>query len=177
MGNTSGLSVPENCLDPESLPGEASVSVIMRKRPAVATPWVDELWEALAVLVSPEQSGDDPGEPVPLAGDQLRYDGLRLRLFKDQCESYYHNLLSDRPRLFVLARENESGTPVPFHVSASFDEAGAGMEDDELVYDVSVPPQVYRWIESYVLIHYAPQLKYKRKLNNWRDEHDPKPTE
>ncbi|WP_455385108.1 DUF3305 domain-containing protein [Acidihalobacter prosperus] len=155
-------------LDPHALPEDLPVTVIMRRYAVHATPWLDEKWQALAVLVPVDPAPEAALQPLSVEGmdDQLRYEGLRLRLHKDQCESYYYNMLSDQPRLFVMARPDDDGRPRPFHVSASFDEAGAGMEGDELVFPVAIPPQIYRWMEAYVLIHYVPQLKYKRKLTH-----------
>ena len=157
---------PVETLDPDMLPESMPVTVIMRRYSVHATPWLSEKWQALAVLVPLDSPPQSAPQALPIDGvdDQLRYEGLRLSLHKDQCESYYYNMLSDQPRLFVLAHPDDEERPRPFHVSASFDEAGAGMEGDELVFPVAIPPQIYRWMEAYVLIHYVPQLKYKRKL-------------
>lgn len=168
MSEPSFDGVPGESLDPSALPEDMPVTVIMRRYAVHATPWLDEKWQALAVLVPLDSQSESVLQPIPVEDveDQLRYEGLHLHLHKDQCESYYYNMLSDQPRLFVMARPDDEGKPQPFHVSASFDEAGACMEGDELVFPVAIPPQIYRWMEAYVLIHYVPQLKYKRKLTH-----------
>lgn len=168
MSELTPGGVAGDTLDPHALPEDLPITVIMRRYAVHATPWLDEKWQALAVLVPLDPAPEAVLQPLPVEGvdDQLRYEGLRLRLHKDQCESYYYNMLSDQPRLFVMARPDDDGRPRPFHVSASFDEAGAGMEGDELVFPVAIPPQIYRWMEAYVLIHYVPQRKYKRKLTH-----------
>lgn len=167
MTESVGTNGPGETLDPGALPEDMPVTVVMRRYAVHATPWLSEKWEAMAVVV-PAESEELQESPLSDGDDQLRFGGLRLRLYKDQCESYYFNLLSENPRLFVLARDDEGdeSCPEPFQVSASADEAGAGMEGDELVFPVAVPPEIYRWMEAYVLIHYVPQRKKKRGLTS-----------
>ncbi len=102
---------------------------------------------------------------------EYMFGGLRLRLHRDECESYYHNLVSSRPQIYVIARPDEAdGAPEPFHVSASFDEANAYAETDEDVYPVDMPPEVYAWSERFVLSHYVPEPRRKRKRRDWKQE-------
>ena len=54
-------------------------------------------------------------------------------------------------------------------VSLSFDEAHAYLEGDDTVYAVDIPPELYRWTESFVLTHYCPQQMKKRKRRDWVD--------
>jgi hypothetical protein len=100
--------------------------------------------------------------------EQVIYKNLKLRLFLDECESYYHNLMSPKPGCFVMAREDDNGRPVPFLVSLSFDEAHAYQEGDDLVYSVPIPAELYRWLEAYVIEHYVPIQRKKRKRKNWK---------
>jgi hypothetical protein len=39
-----------------------------------------------------------------------------------------------------------------------------------MVYAVPMPPELYRWCELFVLNHYVPEQKKKRRLKNWRNE-------
>jgi hypothetical protein len=61
---------------------------------------------------------------------------------------------------------------VPFLVSLSFDEANAYQEGDGVVYAVAMPPELYRWCEHFVLDHYVPEKKKKRRLTDWRKAGD-----
>lgn len=103
---------------------------------------------------------------------QVLYSGFKVRLYVDACESYYFNLISPNPQCYVIARLDEDNVPVPFLVSMSFDEAQAYSEADEEVYVVDIPPELYRWTEAFVLQHYHPQKRKKRKRDDWksRDE-------
>lgn len=155
--------------DPDHFP----VSVIMESRPS-SNIWQDTSWDAVGVCsVSDAQLDKNYENEVKVIerGEtkQFVYSPLKLRLFLDECESYYHNLMSPKPGCFVIAREDDSGRPVPFLVSLSFDEAHAYQEGDDLVYAVPIPPELYRWLEAYVIDHYAPVKRKKRKRTNWKD--------
>lgn len=107
-------------------------------------------------------------QPPPADSDSFRYPGLCLRLHKDEAESYYHNLMAPTPSLFVVTRNEPDGTPKPFHLSASFDEAHAYSEAEEDAYALPLPPALCQLLESYVLTHYAPEPRKKRRRQDWR---------
>ncbi|MGB1108740.1 MAG: DUF3305 domain-containing protein [Gammaproteobacteria bacterium] len=158
-------------LGPEHFP----VSVVLESRPPVHSQWVDEVWSAVGVVVGSRDDGQS-GELqlVSDAGGVKRYlsTGLQVALYTDQCESYYHNMMTETPRCYVVAHlddEETDGRPEPFLVSMSFDEAHAYLEGDDEIYGVDVPPELYRWTEAFVLAHYFPEKKRKRKLKNWKE--------
>jgi hypothetical protein len=146
------------------------VSVILERRPAVSH-WVDHVWGAVGITVGRQQDG----EPRLVREEQgvahFLVGGLHVALYADECESYYFNLLSDTPRAYVVAHlEDANSRPQPFHVSMSFDEAHAYLEGDDEIYAVDVPPELYRWTESFVIANYFPEKKRKRKLRDWTAE-------
>jgi hypothetical protein len=53
-------------------------------------------------------------------------------------------------------------------VTLSYDEAAAYTEVEEEVFAVPMPPEVYRWVENYVLEHYVPEKRRKRKRVDWK---------
>jgi hypothetical protein len=72
--------------------------------------------------------------------------------------------MSDNPMIFVFFCANEVlNLPEPFVVTASFDEANAYQESDDQVFSAAMAPDIYRWIEGFVLENYVPEKKYKRK--------------
>ena len=102
---------------------------------------------------------------------QFLIGGLELALYPDECESYYHNMVSPAPRCYVIAHVDEDdgeGRPDPFLVSMSFDAAHAYLEGGDEIYAVEIPPEVYRWTEAFVLAYYAPEPRRKRRLTDWR---------
>ncbi len=60
--------------------------------------------------------------------------------------------------------------PEPVLVTLSFDAGQAYLEGDETVYNVPLPPELYRATEAFVLAHYVPEKKNKRKLENWKEQ-------
>ena len=161
-----------------SLPSILPVSVFMESRPS-ASPWADEYWTAFGVTVG--QHGDTENREARLVYQEQghsRYifSGFHLKLYVDQCESYYHNLVSPHPKCYVITELNEDGVPVPILVSMSFDEAHAYLEGDDEIFAVEIPPEVYVWTEAYVIANYFPEKKIKRKFNDWKAEAKAKPS-
>lgn len=145
------------------------VAVIMEKRPS-GNRWIDAYWTAIGVIPGAQQNTEPTLIQQYDETEQYLIPGLRLRLFKDQCESYFHNMKSPNPGCYVIAYKKENEMPKPFLVSMSFDEAQARLEGDEEVYAVPVPPELYRWTEEYVLDNYFPQKKLKRKRTDWKQD-------
>ena len=155
----------------QTIPDNFPVSVIMESRPS-SSPWLDISWNAVGICgITNESSAESSAEKIINKGDvdQYIYSDLKLRLFLDECESYYHNLMSPQPGCYIVARETANGRPVPFLVSLSFDEANAYHEGDDLVYSVPIPAELYRWAEAYVIENYMPVKRKKRKRKDWKD--------
>lgn len=164
----SALPLPRN-----NLPDQFAVTVIMERRPATANKWIDHVWKAVGITAGGSQDLKDGAHIDNLEGDiQLRFhSGYAVRLFVDECDSYYHNLASPSPKCYVVVRQDEADDePKPFLVSLSFDEAHAYLEGDDTVFAVDVPPELYRWTESFVLEHYCPEPLKKRKRRDWRGD-------
>ncbi len=151
-----------------ALPSRYPVAVVMERRPS-SSPWQEESWEAVGITAGDAvATGDGRMVKIHEDGNLVRFlhGGFELRLYDDECESYYHNLMTPHPRAYVVARPDEEEVPQPFLVSLSFDEAHAYLEAGEVVYAVDIPPEIYRWCEAFVLARYRPERKYKRKLDH-----------
>ena len=142
-------------------------------------PWADEVWDARGIVASSGDffSSDDAKNEVKVIeqGDvkQLIYSGLKIRLFLDECESYYHNMMSPEPGCFIVARSededgNDTDMPIPVLATLSFDEAHSYLEGDATVYAVPIPAELYRWAEAYVLENYVAEKRVKRKRVDWK---------
>ncbi|WP_164513378.1 DUF3305 domain-containing protein [Thiosocius teredinicola] len=162
--------MPNDATEPDRLAAGFPVAVMMERRPATS-PWVDHVWKAVAITVGRHAQGgamslvrDDGETALFLVG------GLQVRLHVDECESYYHNMVCGTPRAYVVAHPaaDINGAPRPFIVSLSFDEAHAYLEGEDEIYDVDIPPELYRWTEAFVVENYFPEKKVKRKLQDWR---------
>ena len=143
------------------------VSIIMEKRPP-ANQWADAYWKAAGIIMGEREETETT--LLRELGDTQHYliPGFKVRLYKDQCESYYHNMKSPQPSCYIIAYKHENAMPEPFLVSMSFDEAHAYLEGDEEVYSIPVPPELYQGTETFVLDNYFPEKKIKRKLKNWK---------
>ncbi len=159
----------------QELPDSLAIAVVMEKKPS-SHAWADFQYTALGVVVQ-EAGTQDSVTRIYRDGDteQFLFNGLQLRLHRDECESYYHNLMSPEPGCFIVASQSEEADemPVPYLVSLSFDEVHAYLEGDEQIYSVEIPAQLYKWAEAYVLTHYVAIKKTKRKLKNWSESEKP----
>ena len=154
------------------------VSVVLERRIARIGPWSQPQWEAVAVVAGEEAVSERGAATLVHEDDECRrylWPGLVMELFPDGCESYWYNLLSERPSLFVVCFESDDGDddgvePIPVIVTASQDEANAHMESDDPVYSVPMPPRVVERVERYVVEHYEPEVGKKRRRADWARE-------
>ena len=144
------------------------VSVIISWQPVEGNRWVTERWRALGVIAGVSDAAMK--RSLIHSSDSERqylWNGFTLSLFKDDTESYYSNLRGAKPGVFVICRQDEGTEIVPFLVTVSYDEAASYMEVDDQVYSVPIPPEIYVWLEQYVVQNYVPQQKKKRKRKRW----------
>ena len=166
--------------DPGAAPPNPTVipvSVLIERRVVSRGGWSIPHWDALGVVAGEDVARSEPERTlVSRDGDRERYlwSGLTLALHKDGCESYWHNLLNERPYLFVVCFDDETdsqgGEPTPVLVTANQDEANAHMESDDPVFSVPMPDPVRDQVERFVVAHYVPEEKKKRKRRNWAEE-------
>jgi hypothetical protein len=140
------------------------LSVITAREPVANNPWITERWRVTGVIVSSvSKTGRMPIYAGP-DGTHYLWPGFELRLYPHESESYYRNLLGDVPSVYVVCQVDESGELIPVETSADYAEAGARREAGDEVAPVSMPPEVYRWVEAFVAKHYVPEeTKTKRK--------------
>ncbi len=154
----------------QHLPDQMPISVVMEKVPSQHK-WREFSYKAIGVIAG-QSSSKNLIKKIHEENrvERYLYSGLYLKLFIDECESYYHNLMSPQPGCFVVANEMDDPDemPVPFLVSLSFDEAHAYLEGDELVYAVDIPAELYKWVEAYILSNYIAIKKTKRKRKDWK---------
>ncbi len=169
---SSGM--PDSLTTP--VPDAFAVSVIVEFVETPDNRWEDGRWQVTGVVAGGQDSGgaDDRELHAAAYGRQHLHTGLQCRLYKDDAESYYFNIVSDNPSVFVICNQ-EAGEPLqPFIVTLGYGEATSYMETDEIVETVVMPPELYRWAERFVLEHYVPEKRRKRKRDNWKeDTHGP----
>lgn len=155
----------------QSPAAELPVSVIMERRRVAENPWINESWSAIGVTVG-DLPGPGPADPLLLvegeAAAQYLWTGYSVRFYSDEAESYYYNLMVTAPGCYVVVRPREDGMPRPVLVTVSFDAAQAYQEGGDTVHTVPLPPVLYRAAEAFVLAHYVPERKKKRRLDDWK---------
>lgn len=163
-----------------SIPQSMQMSVIVQKSPSTH-PWVAYSYDVIGVVPAGDNSIDENESRIRLIHQENEIEkylvnGLTLSLHVDECESYYHNLMSPNPGCFVVTGETQDNDemPVPYLISLSFDEVHAYLEGGEDVHAVPLPKQLYQWLEAYILTHYVATKKVKRKLNDWKQQADGK---
>ncbi len=149
---------------------QIDVNIIMARYESVSA-WQDYSWELVGVTTSAGQARSEGTVTLvhQVALKQILYAGMPLRLHRDECESYYHNLKSPVPFCFVLTRRDDDDVPVPFLITLSVDEAHAYLEGDDEVYTVAIPAEIHQWLDAYVVANYVPATRQKRKQNSWKD--------
>jgi len=164
--------------DDTTIPDRFQVAVVLSRKPS-QNRWLSHSWSVRGVVVHNDDSiteaqgrcvrSDDDGSAEFLWG------GIPLRLYKDQAESYYYNLMAPEPALYVILRPQtetgpQPGAPYPVAVTLSFDEANAAVETEDDARPTPMPGEIYRWVERFVLEHYVPERPVKRKRKNWKED-------
>jgi hypothetical protein len=146
------------------------LAVIMARRMVDRGRWRVPSWRVAGVVAGAAVAdGSVRGTTIRTDGDeeQLLWGGLRLDLYRDAASSYWANLTGTQPSLFVLCSDDGSGTLVPNMVTADQDEASSAVEVDERVFSSPIPPEVYQYLEAFVVEHHVPEEKHKRKRSDW----------
>ena len=162
-----------------------SVTVLLERRMISRSFWSMPSWYLHAVAVGDNVAvGDSSASPASPAGtsengDLFAWPGHKVTLYKDACERYWHALIGEKPLVYVVCRDDSddvddaAGASVavsPVIVTIDYDEATASAETDALVLSRPIPPELYRYMEAFVLQHYKPVEFKKRKRRNWSDE-------
>lgn len=140
----------------------------------VASEWASDHWESRidGVLSGARFAAERPQRELVRDGGNLQlhlWRGFRLHLYKRYVDDYSLNIRNEPPAVFVVCRVPARGHLEPFMVTLSMDEAQK-LDSPELrdpedhVIQVPMPPEIYRWLEEFVLDHYRPRRpKGKRR--------------
>jgi len=164
---------------PSAIRLELPVTVLVECRQARSGRWVQEQWEAVAVIAGEDVSDEATKTTLVHEDAECRrylWSGMKLKLYKDACESYWYNLMSGNPYVYVICYMDEAEDGVeslsPVLVSADQQEASGHMETDDRVFSVPMPEQLYLKVERFVVENYVPEEKKKRKRKQWAKESD-----
>lgn len=155
----------------EQTPFARPVAITLRREIRQRGPWRFPHWTLRNVHVD-AGAGDGDNPLVVEAGTGIREYVWRdqwLRLRPDAAESYWYNLTSSQPSLFVACRPGDSLELEPFLVTADGGEAGTLMEVDESVLSIALPEELAPWIEQWVLTHYRPGPRKEFRPKRFRE--------
>jgi len=154
------------------------VVVVLERREIVKRFWSAPSWYLSSVLVGEALTEHIDAQPLRETerGREFAWSGYRVTLYKDACERYWHALIGDRPLVYVVCRErgvgddSEAGPGIePVVVTIDYDQAIGFAETDELVLSTDITPELYRYMEDFVLTHYRPKPFEKRRRKRWVD--------
>ena len=138
-------------------------------------PWSVPSWRAVSVVAGEHVLGKGDGRS-PIyereEGAQYLWSGLSLDLYRDLAEEYWYNLTAEKPSLYVICHESPDGELAPFRVTADHDSAAVCLESDDQVFAVPIPPEIYQELEKFVVAHFVPKERKKRKRKNWSETTD-----
>jgi hypothetical protein len=156
--------------------GRVPISIILECRRLERGRWSFTDWQVVGAVAGQRFAGDELKCALVHSegrSQQYLWSGLYLTLYKDSAESYWHNLVGKQPSLFVICAPRGGYEMAPLMVSADYGEAAAFMETDAKVFATPIPPEIYRWLEDYVLNNYVPQEPKRRQRQKWSG-HDPR---
>lgn len=135
--------------------------------------WAFPSWHVFSIVTGEDITTSDQRVTEHDGGKIKRYfwSGLKLNLYKDGSEGYWYNLLSQTPYLFVICDGEVGDMEVkPRYVTANQDEANGHLESDDLVLSIAMPASIRQLLEQYVITHYRPVKKKKRKRKDWLED-------
>jgi len=144
-----------------------SVSAVMIKQ-ASQHLWGSDIWSLVGVVPGVSQTELSQLEKQ---GELHLWPDLALQLYPLHCDSYYHNLVSNEPKIYLVCSQDDdvSEPPQPLLLTVDYDEAASYMETSEAVFNTLLPEELYCFLERFVLTHYQPKEPKKRRRKKWHN--------
>lgn len=159
---------------------EFPVSVVMERREKQRDRWAFTEWKATGLLLGNQLTNRYPEKQLIYEDQEVKqylWKNFVIELLRDGAESYWNNLMASNPAIFVVCRDDEETEELePFLVTANYDEIIGYLEVEDQVFSLPIPPEIYNWLERYVVNNYVPPQRRKRKRVEWTsDEQAPPP--
>ena len=149
------------------------LAVVLERFIDPAKKWSYPTWRIHRFLTGDGLPGES-AETVVNVDEHTRHTihtGFTLDLYKDGSEGYWYNLLSEQPYLFVICEGDYGAREIqPMAITANQDEANGHLESDDMVLSAPMPPEITLLLERYVVAHYKPEIKRKRKRRDWVED-------
>jgi hypothetical protein len=154
----------------DEIPTVRAVSIVMDCTMLENNRWQTEQWEASSAVVDSDTVGI--AEQVIARNEKLtriRFNGHKIRLFRDEAEGYLYNITSPYPKVFVLWRMHD-GVGRPERVTVSYHEGARWMDSDEKVDGVPLPAELVPWMRAFAELHYRPEPKKQKRYASNKDK-------
>ena len=151
------------------------IAVVLERKIDPASKWAYPEWSVCEIVSGNALQQVNADQKVTIHADgkvhRFYHGGLKLEFFKDGSEGYWYNLLSKEPFLFVICEGEQGAHEIePLYVTANQDEATGHLEAEDVVLSAPMPPEICEFLERYVVAHYQPQIKKKRKRKDWVED-------
>jgi hypothetical protein len=135
--------------------------------------WGSDIWQLVKIEAIKEQAEPIAHKP---AQDCFLWPDLTLTLHSLHCETYYQNLMSGSPNVYLICKQTD-GKLTPHFITVDYDEANSYTETGEQVLIGNLPEDLCYWLEKFVIENYQPEKLKKRQRKKWHDkskDHDRK---
>lgn len=145
------------------------VTVVLRRRMRQRGPWRFPSWSLLDVRPDDNAPGVMRHTVAEDVSDFV-WGGLVLQLVRSDAETYWFNLTSQRPALFVICREDPRNGLMPVMVTLDQDEAMRQHEGEGEILSTAFPEWLAERVERFVMTHFKPQPRRRRRRQEEQDD-------
>lgn len=149
------------------------IAILTAREPVAGNRWVTERWRVLGIVAGPGATARERRQiRVGADGEQYRWDGFAIELNESDADAYYYNLVGQQPSVLVVSERAADGELRPLLATVDYIGALSHQEAGYQVDPVPIPPEIYLWVERYVLDHYTPQEQPQRRKREDRPPGD-----
>lgn len=147
------------------------VAVVTAREPVADNRWITERWRVVGVVPGEVGAGEAGRRLIRSGrdGEQYLWAGFSIRLNDTDADAYYFNLVAQSPSVLVVCERDEAGELIPRVATVDYIDAMSYREAEYEVHAVPIPPEIYVWVEAYVLEHYTPEEKPLRRKRDPRE--------
>lgn len=138
------------------------VTVVLRREMRQRGQWEFPAW----TLQSIEQGATESRLTETRIDDgvrEFRWSGLAVVLLRSNAETFWYNLTSARPSLFVICQEDPQYGLMPIMVTLDQDESARQQESETEIFRMDPPTWLLEEVERFVMAHYQPEDKRGKK--------------
>ncbi len=147
------------------------VTVVLRREMKTMKGWQYPAW-SLALI---EAGGDGDGVDEQRLDDGIRdfrWQGLVISLRRSDAETYWYNLTSQQPSIFVICREDPQFGLMPSMITLDQDESARQQESECEIFSAPIPGWLISEVERFVLAYFKPEDKRGKRRRKPQESSD-----